>query len=136
MTTKTKILLLATLFFYGCELIQIGTTKKVKVIDANQKSAVGAVYLFKTELDSNNITGAMRLLASPTGRFYLAVEKLELYEDLARFRNVIADKSITNVYSDTLSADEYALDVELNNTKNVRFKTARINNQWYITEFK
>jgi hypothetical protein len=136
MITKTKAIIIATIFLYGCELIQIGGARKPKPIEVNQKSAVGSVYLFKAELDSNNINGAMKVLASPAGRFYLAVEKIEMYEDLARFRNLIKGRDIAYVQTDTISADSYNLVVELDNLRKHNFKTARINQTWYITEYK
>ena len=49
----------------GCELIVLKeTTPQKLVIPSDQNSPQGVVYVFKTEIDSANVQGAMKVMAS------------------------------------------------------------------------
>lgn len=119
----------------SCELIVIGNKTKKQVVNIDQTTALGAVYLFKTELDSNNIPAATQVLASPNNTEYSAFEKYELYDDVARIGRMIRNFPITNVRSDSLAPDSYKIWLELDYIKNMEFKTKKIKEFWYITNY-
>jgi hypothetical protein len=130
-----KVLLLLLLFVAGCEIITIGK-KAEPTIDINQQSPIGAVYLFKAELDSNNITAASRLMADSNGKKYLAEDKYEMYSEIARLKNTIFRKPITKTITDSLKPDSYKVKLELDYIKIISFTTKRIDNDWYIISYK
>ncbi len=121
-------------FLCSCELIVIGTKQK-ESIDISQNNPLGAVILFKTELDSNNVQAAAQVLASPSGKKYLAIEKYDLYDEVHRIMRVIGNKSITSVKSDTTSAGSLKINLEFNYLNRLTFTTYKINNNWYIISY-
>ncbi|MFC2130233.1 lipoprotein [Bacteroidota bacterium] len=127
------ILLIATLS--GCELYIIGA-KREKIIEINQQSSIGVVYLFKTELDSNNIRGATQILAQPSGNFYLAIEKYEMFEEMERMARIIGRKPITDFTTDTLSATNHKIVVHFDYITIVNFTAEKISDNWYITQYQ
>jgi len=118
----------------SCELIVIGS-KKAPPIEINQNSALGAIYLFKTELDSNNVPAATQILADPKGNVYLAFEKYEMYDEIARIGRIISHKPITSVKTDSLTATSYRINMEFDYIKAISFTTAKIQNNWYIVDY-
>lgn len=118
----------------SCELITIGK-KQVPVLEINQKSPMGVVYLFKLELDSNNIPAATQVLAREDGGYYLALEKYEMYDDVARIGRMIARKPITDVITDSLSPTEYMFRIEFDYLRKLTFKTSMINDNWFIVNY-
>ncbi len=122
------------IFLCSCELIVIGAKPKAQV-DISQNNPLGAVILFKTELDSNNVQAAAQVLASPSGKKYLAIEKYDLYDEVHRIMRVIGNKSITGVKSDTTSAGGLRINIELNYLNQLTFTTYKINNNWYIISY-
>ena len=133
---KYRLLLIFIFLITGCELIVIGGRKRPKPIDINQLSPVGAVLLFKTELDSNNIPAATNVLANPAGRLYLAIEKYEMYEEIERLGRIISNKSITSIKTDTLSTKTFNIYVQLDYLRIFSFTTSKIGLNWYITNYQ
>lgn len=133
---KGIILILLISSLTGCELWVIGGGPREKVIEVNQNTSIGAVYLFKAELDSNNVRGATEVLAQPTGSFYLAIEKYELYEEMERLARIIGQKQITNFKTDTLSETNHKITVNFDYITEVSFTTSKISDNWYITCFQ
>lgn len=117
----------------GCELIVIGNPSTgPKVVEINQESPVGAVYLFKAELDSNNIPAASQILANPNGNYYLAYEKYEMYYDIKRLHRIISNKPITSVNIDTLSNNNRTYRFVFDYLETMSFTTKKINDEWYV----
>jgi len=133
---KVPVLIFLILALSGCELWVIGGGPREKVIEVNQQSSIGAVYLFKAELDSNNVRGATEILAQPTGSFYLAIEKYELYEEMERLARIIGQKTITNFKTDTVSETNHKITVNFDYITEVSFTTSKISDHWYITCFQ
>ena len=129
-----KYIILVLLVLSGCELITIGS-KKPKPIEVSQKTPIGTVLLFKTELDSNNIPAATRILAKSDGKQFLAIQKYELYDEVARLQRLISNKKITAVKSDSLTESSYKVRVELDYLKSISFTTSKIKDFWYITDY-
>ncbi len=120
----------------GCELIRIGAKPINKeVIDAAQDTPAGAVYLFKIELDSSNVTAASRILADISGRHYLAVERYENYLEIARMKRLMSSKPITYISLDTISENKRKVHLELDYIRIVSFKTEKISDYWFITDY-
>ncbi len=124
------------LLISGCEVFVIGAKEqKREVIDYNQKTPLGAVYLFKTELDSNNIPAATQILANPKGEKYLAIEQYEMYDEIARINRLIALKPITSYKLDTLPDNQMRINIELDYLKYMGFTTRKIDDYWYIVGY-
>ncbi len=119
----------------GCELIRIESTRSEPVINIDQSSPVSVVYLFKTELDSNNIPGATEVLAHPDGDKYLAIEQYMRYDEIARIGRIIRDKPVTKYKVDSLSRSKYRVNVVFDYLKDMSFTTKKINDEWYIIEY-
>lgn len=121
----------------SCELFVIGSDAPTKtIVEVDQESPLGAVYLFKTELDSNNVPAAAQVLASPNGTTYLAIERYEWYFELSRLRRIIDNKPITRFVTDTISNNSLVVDVEFDYIDYVTFTTSKIDDGWYIVNFK
>ncbi len=118
----------------SCELYVIGNNVP-KPIPINQSSSISVIYLFKTELDSNNIRGASQVLARPNGNYYLAIEKYEMFLEIDRIKRILANKSITDFRTDTLSPDIHRVIVQFDYITIVDFKTQKIDDNWYIVDY-
>jgi hypothetical protein len=117
----------------SCELIVIGTPKKeTRYIDISQRNAFGTILLFKTELDSNNVPAATDVLAKDITKKYLAIDKIEFYDEVNRIGRIISKKNITKYTTDTISKDLYRLNLEFNYRKQISFTTTKIDSSWYI----
>ena len=132
---KVTIIIIALLTLTACELFEIGT-KKAPVIPIDQTSPVGAVKLLKIKLDSNKIQDAAALMMKNDGSQYLAVEKVEIFEDLKRLARNIAGRKITRHITDTLAADYCFVNMEFDYIRNYKFSTKQINDKWFITGYK
>ncbi|GAB1430900.1 hypothetical protein MASR2M18_17340 [Ignavibacteria bacterium] len=125
----------AVVLLAGCELFVFGT-KRSPIIEISQKSSLGAVLLFKAELDSNNTMAATEILAGKDGRKLLAIEKRDMVDEIARIGRLISKKPITRLFADTLTPDKHSVLLELNYLKKMTFSTLRINSAWYITDIQ
>ncbi len=132
---KSIFSLLLILLIGGCELIVIGSKAK-PVVAIDRTSPVGTVYLFKTELDSNNVAAATEILARPNGTEYLALEQYELYNEVARIGRIIRDLPVTDVKTDSLKPDLYRVNIEFDYIRPMKFSTLLINNDWYIVQYE
>lgn len=133
-TQKFYFILLA-LILASCELIVLKETTPQKIaIPSDQNSPQGVVYVFKTEIDSANVQGAMKVMASDDERPLLAVEKLELQEEIARLGRMIAKKDITLMHVDTLSPVRQRLRTEFGYLRELTFVTVRVDSLWYISK--
>lgn len=126
--------LICTMMLSSCELIVI-SSKKNQSIDISQNTPLGVVYLFKTELDSNNIPGAAQTLASPSGVKYLALEKYELYDEVARIKRMIGSSPVTRIKTDSISSSSFRFNVEFDYLRTMSFTTAKIKENWYIVSY-
>lgn len=119
----------------GCELIVLkDTTPQKHILPRDQNSPQGVVYVFKTEIDSNNVQGAIKVMASDDERPLLAIEKLDLQDEIARFGRMIAKKDITQMQIDTLSPVRQRLRTEFGYLRELTFTTVRVDSLWYISK--
>ena len=121
----------------GCEIFTIGSPhQKKKQVVISQESAVGAVFLFKTELDSNNVRAATRLLVEEDGSSFLAIEKYDMYFEIARIGRLISSKPITEVVSDTINPKRHEIQVQFDYSRKFTFRTEKIDSSWYIVGYE
>jgi hypothetical protein len=119
----------------SCELIVLkDTTPQKRVIPSDQNSPQGVVYVFKAEIDSANVQGAMKVMASDDERPLLAVEKLDLQDEIARLGRMMTKKALTRMQIDTLSPVRQRLKAEFGYLKEFTFVTVRIDSLWYISK--
>jgi hypothetical protein len=123
-----------TLLPLSCELIVLkDSTSKRAVIERDQTSPQGVVYLFKHEIDSSNVQGAMKIMASDDERPLLAVEKLEMQDEIARLGRIISRRDITQMRIDTLSPVRHRIRTEFGYLKELTFMIVRIDSTWFIS---
>ncbi len=135
---RKLVVIIFTVLLNSCELIVIGTktTPQVKeFVDYNQKTPLGTIYLFKAELDSNNISAASELLAASDGRF-LAYQRYEKFDEVSRFKRMMSLKEITDVEGDKISENLYKYKLEFDYRRTVTFVTNKISNNWFITDME
>lgn len=121
---------------YGCEIFVIGTRQEfVPTVNLTQDTPLGAVFLFKAELDSNNVPAAAQLLARHDGTRKYAIERYESYFDVARLKRLISMRPVTRVKIDTLSTSKFVYKIEYDYTKHVAYTTTEINKQWFIVDY-
>ena len=136
MTRLLSLLVLAATLT-GCELFVIGGGgPKVPVIERNQQSSLGVVYLWKAELDSSNLTAVTELMRHPTGRQFLALERYELADDLDRWRVIMGGKPITSTAVDTLSTNSHTVRAKVDYIRDVTFQTIRQDDEWFVTSVR
>ncbi len=119
----------------SCRMFEIGEPPRKEVIEYSQNNPLGAVLLFKTELDSNNTPAATGLLAQPNGQHYLAIEQVEMYDEIDRLKRLISRKPVTRIRADTLNNNSLEINVELEYLRNLSFTTLKINENWYIVNY-
>lgn len=117
----------------SCELVKIGS-KNNGQINPNQETAIGAVYLFKAELDSNNAVAASQLMAGKQGNPLLAIDRYEMSDTIERLGRIISGKNITSFKSDTLNESAQQLHLEFDYLKRMQFSMKKIGKQWFITD--
>ncbi len=59
-----------------------------------------------------------------------------MYYEIARMKRIISSKPITYVTYDTISDDTEKINMEIDYIRTIIFKTEKLNNYWYITEYK
>ncbi|MES2766541.1 MAG: hypothetical protein V4642_11765 [Bacteroidota bacterium] len=123
-----------SLVLNACEVFRIGAEPKPVPLKADQNSPFGAVYLFKSELDTNNAPAATQILARPEGKKYLAIEKVEMYDEVARIGRLFNRLPITNVSTNVISGSEQSLKIEFDYFKTMTFSTVKIGENWFISE--
>ncbi len=123
----------------GCEIFVIGRPDakvKTEKAEIDRFTPKGSLLLFKTELDSNNIAAAARMLSDSTGRRLSAVDQYEQYNEMLRLKNLIGLKKITSLEEDSLSPYHYAIRIEIDSFRRMDFNLTKIENYWYISNYK
>jgi hypothetical protein len=132
---KGLVFLCLALVVASCELIVLkDTTPQKRIIPSDQNSPQGVVYVFKAEIDSANVQGAMKVMASDDERPLLAIEKLDLQDEIARLGRMMTKKALTRMQIDTLSPVRQRLKAEFGYLKEFTFVTVRIDSLWYISK--
>ena len=135
MMIKKTLFLLIIIGLSSCELIVLTSKKKNRTMELSQRTPVTTVFLFKSELDSNNLKAASELLLQSNGSPYMAIQKYELFDDLSRLKRIIGGKPVTSYAMDSLSPVNYTVKMEIDYLKLMTFNTLKINESWYITNY-
>lgn len=113
-----------------------GTNVSQTIRASATSSATASFSCFKMELDSNNIDGALRCMAHPSGRPLMAIERRDISEDVARYQRLFAGTSITKLTESVQSESQRELRVEFDYIKRVTVSTQRISGEWFIVGIK
>ncbi len=134
---KQAIIFIFILSISGCEIVSIGNKNPKRQAERyfDQNSSFGAIYLFISELDSNNIPAATIILADSTGTTFNAVDQYEMYYDIARLKRRITNRPITDYWCDTLSKDVFRYKVELDYIKTISFTAQKVKDKWFIINY-
>ena len=134
----TVLFLFFILFFaQGCELFVIKGQKIVIEEQSHftQKTPLGVVTIFISELANDNVLAASELLIKDDGRLLNASEKYAITSDLARMKRFLDRKQITNRSLDT-TAGVVNVVLELDYGKNKAiFVTKEMNSLFYILSY-
>lgn len=134
---KTYLVIIIAFFLSSCALIEIGKKpQKVVSIEYHRKDPVGAVLLFKNELDADNIVAATEYLASNTGGRILAVNKLDIYDTLPMLQNKLRNLKISNIYQSDLGNDIIQVNIEFGYIRNLICDTKKIDSLFFILDYK
>ncbi|MBX3043582.1 MAG: hypothetical protein KIT33_03285 [Candidatus Kapabacteria bacterium] len=131
------LVILSSFLICGCELVVVGTRADFATqnyVEFNQKSALGAIYLFKAELDSNNVPAASQMIKQEDGMAYLAIERYEKFYDIHRIKRMISLAEITDIKADTLSSNQMRYNLEFNFRRKLFFNALKVENNWFITD--
>ncbi|RPI69643.1 MAG: hypothetical protein EHM43_01140 [Ignavibacteriae bacterium] len=118
----------------SCAVFEVGGTRKDPVIERNQQSSIGVVYLWKAEIDSNNLTAASELMRHRSGRALLATERYDMTDDLKRWKTLLLNKPITTAVADTVNDSTHTVRTKMDYIRNVSFSTVRYQGKWWITK--
>lgn len=129
-------LLIISLFFLAsCELFKIGSGN-TGIITPTQENAIGAVYLFKAELDSGNLIGASELLIQKSGTHMIAKDRYATFPQLERIGRTIKGTDIAYFTTDTLNANAYNIRCSFNYLHIITFSLLKSDKSWFISEIK
>jgi len=131
-----KYLFIISLFFMAsCELVKIGSGSS-GIINPTQENAIGAIHLFKAELDSGNLIGASELLIQKNGMHLSAKERYSAFPQLERVAYAINNKDIVYFTIDTVHSQAYSIHCSFNYLNTLTFSLLKSDNSWYISEIK
>lgn len=116
----------------GCELVRIGSSNNGQ-IHQNQETSIGAIYLFKAELESNNAFAASQIMATKQGTKFLAIDRYEMSDTIERYGRLLSGKQITSISTDTLNETAHSVNLEFDYMKRMTFSMRKIDKQWFIT---
>ena len=126
---------ISLLFITSCELVKIGSGNN-GIINPTQENAIGAVYLFKAELDSGNLIGASELLIQRNGAQMIAKERHATFPQLERIAHTIKGKDIAYFSTDTLNANAFNIRCSFSYLHTITFSLLKSDISWFISEIK
>ncbi len=126
---------ISLLFITSCELVKIGSGNN-GIINPTQENAIGAVYLFKAELDSGNLIGASELLIQRNGAQMIAKERHATFPQLERIAHTIKGKDIAYFSTDTLNANAFNIRCSFSYLHTITFSLLKSDKSWFISEIK
>lgn len=117
----------------GCELFTVGkSSSQTQEVERSQRTSAGVVHLWKSEIDSANVTAAAELMRSKTGKPLLAVERYEMSDGFKRWIKIIGGKPITSTTTDTVSAQQHTVRIAVDYIRTVKFETRNLGDKWFI----
>jgi hypothetical protein len=126
-------LIIATLMFTSCEVFTIKSKKIVEEenVTYTQTTPIGTVKIFITELQNENYLAAVDLMLKENGETFIATEKYEATNDLARLKRYIDGKTLKKE-----NVDKNIITLEYTNGSKAVFYTIEKNKLFYITNYK
>ena len=125
------VLLFFNLLLAAIGLSSCGSSSQVPLL--SQSTPRGAFLLFKNSLDSNDIGGATRLMAHPSGRTFLAIEQYEMRDEVARLQRVLNKAQVTAISPAECVEQNCRMVVEFDYSNKINIQTSRIGDRWFIT---
>ena len=121
----------------SCEIFVIKGNKIVIEEESSysQKTALGVVKIFVTELQNENYLAASELLIKDSGLFLNASEKYAATNGLSRMKRFLEGKNVVRELNDKLTDYSYSVVFELDNGQKARFTTIKHKNQYYILDY-
>lgn len=101
----------------------------------SQQDPRSTLILFAQRLDSNDVQGAIALMAHPSGRLYVIVEQYDLRDEIARLQRVLGSSHLTLITSTAQSEQNATLNAEFDYTSHYRVDCVRVDGKWYISAF-
>lgn len=127
--------IITLLFTASCELVKIGSGNSGS-INPTQENAIGAVHLFKAELDSGNMIGASELFIHNSGKPMSAKERYAIFPQLDRISHTIKGKDIAYFTIDTLNPQSYSIRCSFSYLNTLTFSLLKTDKAWFISEIK
>lgn len=123
----------------SCEIFVIGdkaelTKENNKVINTDTKSSNGTFNVFKLEADNNNHYAMLDFISSEN-ELFLAIEKYEYKDEMARLTRIINNKPISKELIDTITNTKENISLEFDYKNNYKFMMNRIQDKWYIYNY-
>jgi hypothetical protein len=131
---RLLLLVVLTVVLTSCELFEVGASRRDVIIERNQQSSVGVVYLWKAEIDSSNLTAASELMRHRTGRALLASERYDMTDDLQRWKTLLAGKPITSAVTDTVNDSTHTVHTKMDYIRSVSFSAVRRQGRWWVAK--
>ncbi len=124
------------LILSSCELIVIGEKYSKPIPAPSRSDSYGVIALWKLELDSGNTLAACDMLSGINGEKLLAIDQYELEFELARINNILSQRQVTSVQSDSLSETKWKYIVEYGYTKKFSFITSLQDSVWSLSSWE
>ncbi len=134
---KILTLLILLNLLNSCEIIVIGQKTPIKqriIVNYNQQTSDGTIYLFQAELDNDNSYSAVDLLANNNGTIMLAYDRYEKFYEIERFKRRNMNVPITNIRTNQVSNNKSIKVVEYDLYRNIQFNVVKIDTLWYIVD--
>ena len=134
---KILTLLILLNLLNSCEIIVIGQNTPIKqriIVNYNQQTSDGTIYLFQAEIDNDNSYSAVDLLANNNGTIMLAYDRYEKFYEIERFKRRNMNVPITNIRTNQVSNNKSIKVVEYDLYRNIQFNVVKIDTLWYIVD--
>jgi len=134
---KILTLLILLNLLNSCEIIVIGQKTPIKqriIVNYNQQTSDGTIYLFQAEIDNDNSYSAVDLLANNNGTIMLAYDRYEKFYEIERFKRRNMNVPITNIRTNQVSNNKSIKVVEYDLYRNIQFNVVKIDTLWYIVD--
>lgn len=126
-------------FLNSCEIIRIGGRNEdfipEKVIITDKKISLGAINAFKAEADNDNYFAMLDFISNKEEKL-LAIDKLELSDEIQRLCRILKKQEVTNNTLDSLNSVQHNITLQLNYNKNIRYYLTKLDSNWYIYDYE
>jgi hypothetical protein len=127
--------IIALIILSSCEVFKIGAGSS-GIINPTQEHPLGAIYLFKAELDSSNYIGASEILIHANGKQMSAKERYDIFPFLEKISLKVKDKQIVYFNTDTLNTQAQSIKCSFDYLHTLTFTVKKSDKGWFISEIK